>query len=445
MGLRFYYWLLPAVAVCLPRAAASQTGPSPATIAPISAQAIQGFAPFDGRRVSISVAGSDLSGTFSSASVLPLPVAPSSLPSEWASTDVGLPTQPGTASYGAGVFAVTGGGKDIWGTADEFQYVYQQVTGDVEITGRVIGVEAVDEWTKGGLMLRDALTANAAHVSLLATPAHGVAFERRPAAGGGSLYSVAALRGAPRWMKLQRRGVSVTAYQSLDGWRWFPSGSATLDLPTIYVGLAVTSRKTTAGATALFDHVVIGAPNSPPAVELTAPDDQSTFREPATMEISAVASDDNAVAQVNYYADAMPIGSSATPPYTVTWTDVPAGTYSLRAVAFDYNHTLAVSVARTILVTPGSGTYTAVFGPSWNHDQAVTSYVLDIYEQGADPPVATPVATALLGKPVVVDGECRVDITSTVGTLPPGSFIATVTAFGPGGSVQSAASPPFVR
>ena len=95
MGLRFY-WLLLAVAICLPRAAASQTGPSPSTVAAISAPAIQGFAPFDGRRVSIGGAGSDLSGTFSSASVLPLPVAPSSLPSEWASTDVGLPTQPGT-------------------------------------------------------------------------------------------------------------------------------------------------------------------------------------------------------------------------------------------------------------------------------------------------------------------------------------------------------------
>jgi hypothetical protein len=415
MGLRFCYWLLLAAAVCLPRAAASQTGPSPSTI--------------------------DLSGAFSSASS----VAPSSLPSAWASTDVGLPTQPGTASYEAGVFAVTGGGRDIWGTADEFQYVYQQVTGDVEITGRVMEVQAVDEWTKGGLMLRDALTANAAHVSLLATPAHGVAFEQRPAAGGGSLYGVAALRGAPRWMKLQRRGASVTAYQSLDGWRWFPSGSATLDLPTIYVGLAVTSRNTTARATALFDHIVIGAPNSFPVVELTAPDDQATFAEPATVEIRADAIDDNAVAQVNFYAGSMQIGSSTTPPYTVTWDGVPAGTHSLRAVAFDYNHTLAISVARTILVTPVLGTFFAAFVPSSNHDQAVTNYVLDIYEEGTDPSGGTPVATAALGKPVVVDGECRVDITSTVGSLPPGSFIATVTALGPGGSARSDASPPFVR
>jgi chitinase len=246
-------------------------------------------------------------------------------------------------------------------------------------------------------------------------------------------------------MKLQRRGASVTAYQSLDGWRWFPAGTATLDLPTIYVGLAVTSRNTTATATALFDHIVIGAPNSFPVVELTAPDDQATFAEPATVEIRADAIDDNAVAQVNFYAGSMQIGSSTTPPYTVTWDGVPAGTHSLRAVAFDYNHTLAISAARTILVTPGLGTYLAAFVPSSNHDQAVTNYVLDIYEEGTDPSGGTPVATAALGKPVVVDGECRVDITSTVGSLPPGSFIATVTALGPGGSARSDASPPFVR
>ena len=42
-------------------------------------------------------------------------------------------------------------------------------------------------------------------------------------------------------------------------------------------------------------------------------------------------------------------------------------------------------------------------------------------------------------------GEISVDVSSTTVALPPGSYIATVTAIGPGGSARSAASPAFVR
>jgi hypothetical protein len=323
--------------------------------------------------------------------------------------------------------------------------VYQQFTGDVEITGRVIAVEAVDAWTKGGLMLRDALTANAAHVSLLLTPARGVAFERRPVAGGGSLYRTVAEGRAPRWVKLQRRGALVRAFQSFDGRRWIPAGTAILALPTIYVGLAVTSHDTANAATALFDRIVVGTPNDPPAVELTAPDDDATFAEPATVEISAAAIDDDAVARVDFFAGSLPIGSTTTPPYSVTWAGVSAGTYSLRAVAWDNDRALAISVARTIFVTPVGGKYLVLFVPSSNHDNAVSAYVLDIYVADADPTTTPPLAAADLGKPGVVDGKCTVDITRAVATLPPGSYKATITAFGPGGTARSSASPPFVR
>ena len=296
-------------------------------------------------------------------------------------------------------------------------------------------------------MLRDALTANAAHVSLLVTPAKGVALERRPAAGGGSLYTTVATGRAPRWVKLQRRGTRVSAYQSFDGLRWIRTGTATLALPTIYVGLAVTSRAATTTATALFDHIIVGPPNDPPVVVLTAPEDHATFVEPATVEISAAPSDaDGTVARVDFFAGATWIASSVTAPYTVTWTDVPAGTYPLRAVAWDNDGAPGISAARSILVEPPHGLHDrAVFVPSSNHDDAVTHYVLDIYEGGADPRTAAPIATADLGKPAVVGGECVADITATVTSLPPGTFIATVTAVGPGGSARSDPSLPFVR
>jgi len=66
---------------------------------------------------------------------------------------------------------------------------------------------------------------------------------------------------------------------------------------------------------------------------------------------------------------------------------------------------------------------------------------LEIFSSGADPNVATPIATRDLGKPAVVNGECDVDITPTVNALASGSYIATVSAVGSGGSSRSNAAP----
>src|SRR5712671_5536295 len=52
--------------------------------------------------------------------------------------DIGAVAVAGSASNnGNGAFTVSGSGADIWGTADEFHYVYFQVTNDVAIVARV--------------------------------------------------------------------------------------------------------------------------------------------------------------------------------------------------------------------------------------------------------------------------------------------------------------------
>ena len=59
----------------------------------------------------------------------------------------------------------------------------------------------------------------------------------------------------------------------------------------------------------------------------------------------------------------------------------------------------------------------------------VTRYELDLF--------AKPIATRDLGKPPIVNGEISVDITQTVAGLPPGSYIANVSAVGSGGCSRS--------
>lgn len=335
-----------------------------------------------------------------------------------------------------------GAGSDISGSVDEFQYAYRRVDGDVDIVARVTAVQRVDAWTKSGVMIRDALTSNATHFSMFVTPREGIAFQRRPIAGGGSILTTASTARAPFWVRLERRGASITAFQSSDGNAWTQVGTGTMTLPSVYVGLAVTSHKASRAATALFDNVTVRTPaaNLPPSVSLTAPANGASFPANTSITVSANASDtDGTIASVSFYRGTTLIATDTTSPYSVTWTNVPTGTYSLTAEARDDDGATTMSAARSITVgAPPPVQRRAVFVASSNHNTAVDRYVLNIYAAGANPDTATPVATRDMGKPAVVGGECDVDISQTVQSLASGSYIATVTAVGPGGSARSA-------
>jgi regulation of enolase protein 1 (concanavalin A-like superfamily) len=132
------------------------------------------------------------------------------------------------------------------------------VTGDVEIVARVASMELVDPWTKAGVMVRSSLSAGAAHASMFVSAGKGIAFQRRPVAGGPSVHTTARSGGAPMWVRLIRVGSTVTSYHSVDGSAWTLTGSETLPLQdVVYVGLAVTSHQSSAAARAAFDGVSI--------------------------------------------------------------------------------------------------------------------------------------------------------------------------------------------
>ena len=73
----------------------------------------------------------------------------------------------------------------------------------------------------------------------------------------------------------------------------------TLSQPTVYVGLAVASADDTQVTTGVADNVAVTVPaaNQVPAVSLTAPANGATFTAPATMTVSATASDSDGVAR----------------------------------------------------------------------------------------------------------------------------------------------------
>jgi regulation of enolase protein 1 (concanavalin A-like superfamily) len=371
------------------------------------------------------------------------------LPSGWTAANIGSPSVAGSASHSSGTFTVRGAGADIWGTSDQFMFAYRQVTGDVDVIARVATLSGPDRWSKAGVMVRSSLNGNSAHATMLTSVSRGHAFQRRPATGAQSLNTSAGTGTAPVWVKLERRGSAVTAFRSSNGTSWTMIDSQTLTLPsTFYVGLAVTSHYPSSVATATFTNVTVNtasSSNTPPTVSLTNPAAGATFTAPANITVSANASDaDGTVSRVEFYAGATLIASDTTSPFSYAWNNVPAGSYSLTAVAYDNAGASTTSAARTVTVNNPTPPSRAIFNPSSDH-ATVTRYVLDIFTAGADPNSATPMATQNLGKPSVVNGECTVNIATTINGLPSGTYFATVVAVSPGGTSARARSANFVR
>ena len=116
---------------------------------------------------------------------------------------------------------------------------------------------------------------------------------------------------------------------------------------------SLTARATdNLGATTTSTAVTIAVnANAPPVVSITSPANGATFNAAANITVTANASDsDGTVSRVDFYQGATLIGTSTTSPYTVTWSNVAAGSYSLTARATDNLGATTTSTAVTITV-----------------------------------------------------------------------------------------------
>jgi hypothetical protein len=125
------------------------------------------------------------------------------------SVDIGQVAAAGSTSTATGIYTVRASGADIWGTRDEFRFVYAALSGDGEITARVDSITATDSWTKGGVMIRETLSANSRYAYALVSAGNGVAFQYRPFVGALARSAGAADRvtRAPYWVRDQRRTI----------------------------------------------------------------------------------------------------------------------------------------------------------------------------------------------------------------------------------------------
>jgi glucose/arabinose dehydrogenase/regulation of enolase protein 1 (concanavalin A-like superfamily) len=275
------------------------------------------------------------------------------IPAPWVEQDIGAVGVAGSSSWSTGTFVARGSGADIWSTADAFHFVYQPVSGNSTIIARVASIQNTSSWAKAGVMIRESLAAGARNAYMAVSYGNGLTFQQRTATNGTSVSTAVAGLAAPYWVKLQRSGSTFTASRSADGVTWTVVGTASITMATnVYVGLAVTSHNNAAVCASVFDTVSV-ASNLPPTVTITSPSTGATYTSPATVSITADASDSDGVAQVDFYNGATLIGSATTAPYSFDWTSVPDGTYSLTAKATDTLGDSSTSGPVTVTVSSG--------------------------------------------------------------------------------------------
>jgi FG-GAP-like repeat len=186
------------------------------------------------------------------------------LPAGWTAVDIGSVGARGTTSFASGRWTVEGSGADIWGTADEFRYVYRPIASNFSFTTRVASLEDLHRWEKAGIMIREDLSPGSRHLSLFATPRteNGIAFQLRRHLNGTSESIAGPAVAPPVWLKVGRVGDTVSAYYRTSlsqTWRLVARQTMTALRTSVYVGLALTSHVDGSLATAVFDRVSLEA------------------------------------------------------------------------------------------------------------------------------------------------------------------------------------------
>jgi hypothetical protein len=183
------------------------------------------------------------------------------LPAAWKQQAIGARVAADEAHYDGNGFRIEALGNGLGNTRDTCFVIYRPLQGDGTITLR-IDPEPGSRFTNMGLMMREALTANAAHAALMLYPGKTNSVEApswhvrlisRAKTGavttvdtiGHPLVEPAVTWGRLTgyyWLRLQRKGSTFTGFGSYDGKDWTLIGSVKLTLKKdILVGVPVAS------------------------------------------------------------------------------------------------------------------------------------------------------------------------------------------------------------
>ena len=173
-------------------------------------------------------------------------------------SDVGPATLAGSARFiqSSNEYQVTGGGANMWGEKDAFQYLWKQDSGDFSLTTRIRWVgDGKNAHRKAGWMIRQSLAPDSPYADAV-VHGDGLTSLQFRKTKGGPTEEIQSPISAPAFLTFERIGEVFSLYISEDGQLFQPVGSVSVALEDpVYVGLAVCSHDDTTTETAIFSEV----------------------------------------------------------------------------------------------------------------------------------------------------------------------------------------------
>ncbi len=174
--------------------------------------------------------------------------------------DVGDTPRPGSATYDAatGEYRVTGGGANLWGPVDAFQFVWKQATGNFRLAAdvRFIGAGKMDH-RKALLMVRQTLNAGSAYADVALHGDGLTSLQFRPISGAETSEVRSTMKGPTR-IRIERHGAQFLMFVGKGGSEWESATPVTVNLNgPVYIGLGVCSHDAQTLETAVFSNVSI--------------------------------------------------------------------------------------------------------------------------------------------------------------------------------------------
>ena len=185
----------------------------------------------------------------------PFEALPPELPSPWQRAVFGreLVGIGSGSSISEDTIIIDAGDGDFWSDADRGHMVYTPLTGDCQITAKLVAYDHVQSYTQAGVMIRESLEDNSRFAAMFLISDPGAVMRERVSTGGsvnqkpiGNTYEK-----APYWIRLRRSGTVFRGYVSPDGNNWRLVRAVTINMgDNIYLGVAGSSHTT--GSNAVF-------------------------------------------------------------------------------------------------------------------------------------------------------------------------------------------------
>ena len=192
----------------------------------------------------------------------------------WSCRDIGNPAPAGAETISGGTWSITVGGAGVTDTADQFRLLGQGVTGDAQVSARLISQSATPTTAQAGLMVRQSNNAGSPYYAALLSPQHQLTVQYRSRLGGATAVASQITVGAPPlYVEIQRRGDQLQAATSSDGMTYtlVPGSTVTVVLPAaVTAGLAVSSSSNGTGTSVTFSNVAAGPTGAQPVAPSTA-------------------------------------------------------------------------------------------------------------------------------------------------------------------------------